>query len=105
MKTLFQIMVPTIYGDTEKPIKTKHHKSWDSYVRSITGGLTICSVSKGQWVDPKSGSLWIERIIPVQIACTQAEMELIVKFSLKHYRQKAIMYCVLSKEVYIVEAD
>jgi hypothetical protein len=104
MKILFQIMVPTIYGDTEKPISTRHHKQWDAYVRGITGGLTIAGVSKGQWIDPKTGALWIERIIPVQIACTQSEMDKIVNFSLIHYRQKAIMYCVLSNEVRIVEA-
>jgi len=104
MKVLYQIMVPTIYGDTMKPISTKHHKNWDAYVRNITGGLTITGVSKGQWVDPKTGALWVERIIPVQIACTQSEMENIVKFSLSHYRQKAIMYCLLSNEIKIVEA-
>lgn len=95
-------MVPTLYGDTEKPIRTKHHKKWDEYVRNITGGLTITGVSKGQWVDPSTGSLWLERIIPVQIACTPKQIEKIIEFTLNHYRQKAVMYCVLSNEVKIV---
>lgn len=97
-------MVPTLYGDTEKPIRTKHHKKWDEYVRKITGGLTINGVSKGQWVDPNTGALWVERIIPVQIACTPDQIKKIVNFTLEHYRQKAVMYCVLSSEVRIVKA-
>lgn len=99
---LYQIMVPTLYGDTEKPIRTRHHKVWDTYVRGITGGLTITGVSKGQWVDPSTGSLWVERIIPVQVACTPLQIEKIIAYTLKHYRQKAVMYCVLSNEVKIV---
>lgn len=100
---LFQIMVPTLYGDTEKPIRKKHHQSWDKVVRSITGGLTICSVAKGQWVDKKENKLWQERVIPVQIACTPKQMGKIVEFSLSHYRQKAIMYAMLSDQVFIVD--
>ena len=97
-------MVPTIYGDTEKPIRTKHHKNWDAYVRKITGGLTICSVSKGQWLD-RNKKLWEERIIPVQVACSEDQIEKIIKFTLSHYRQKAVMYCVLSEEVKIVQNE
>lgn len=95
-------MVPTLYGDTEKPIRTRHHRVWDQRVRKITGGLTIGAVSKGQWVNPEDGKLWEERIIPVQIACTDEQMQKIVSFSLTHYRQQAIMFAVLSDQVFIV---
>lgn len=98
-------MVPTLYGDTEKPIRTRHHRVWDQRVREITGGLTIGAVSKGQWVNPEDGKLWEERIIPVQIACTDEQMQKIVSFSLTHYRQQAIMFAVLSDQVFIVSAD
>ena len=104
MKSLYQIMVPTIYGDTELPIRTRHHKQWDIFIRNLTGGLTINGVSKGQWIDPKTGTLWCERIIPVQIMCSPEDITKIIDFTLKHYRQKAVMYCVLSNEVKIVEA-
>ena len=44
---LYEILVPTKYGDNEKPIRTKHHKEWDKYVRKISGGLTILTPGKG----------------------------------------------------------
>jgi len=49
MKVLYEILVPTIYGDTMKPIRTRHHKEWDKYIQSITGGLTILSSAQGKW--------------------------------------------------------
>jgi hypothetical protein len=29
MKFLYEILVPTLYGDTQIPIGVKHHKRWD----------------------------------------------------------------------------
>jgi hypothetical protein len=96
MKKLFEILVPTIYGDTIKPIKTRHHKNWDKFVRNISAGLTILTPAKGQWVF--KNELFEERVIPVRIFCTEEEMKKIVAFSFLHYRQKAIMYYVISSE-------
>jgi|SRR6478735_4391032 len=103
MKKLFEILVPTIYGDTVKPIRTRHHKKWDEYVRTISKGLTLMTPAKGQWVF--NDSLFEERVIPVRVFCTDADMEKIVAFSFKHYRQKAIMYYVISNECKIVYAS
>lgn len=102
MKKLFEILVPTIYGDTLKPIKTKHHKNWDAYIRGLTGGLTILKPGKGQWV--YEGGLFEERVIPVRIFCDQKNMDKIVKFTLSHYRQKAVMYYVLTEQCFIVSS-
>lgn len=95
-KKLFQVVVPTRYGDTLKPISTKHHKNWDKYVRSISNGLTILSPAKGQWIHEQS--LFEERVIPVLIMCTEKEINNIVQFTLRHYRQKAVMYFVVSSD-------
>lgn len=100
MRKLYEILVPTIYGDTKKPIRTRHHKNWDKYVRAIAGGLTILTPAKGEWVFEHS--VYTERVIPVRIMCDEKEMGEIVKFSLSHYRQIAIMYYVLSTECHIV---
>jgi len=40
MNMLFEILVPTLYGDNLKPIRTRHHKKWDERVQAITGGMT-----------------------------------------------------------------
>jgi hypothetical protein len=101
MNKVFEIIVPTMYGDNNKPISTKHHRAWDSVVRSITGGLTILAVAKGQWVNKDDKKLYVERVIPVRIMCTEKQFQKIVKFSLSHYRQKAIMFYKISDEVQI----
>lgn len=97
---LFEILVPTVYGDTMRPIRTRHHKNWDAMVRKIAGGLTILKPAKGQWVF--GDELHEEKVIPVRIACTDAQMLQIVKFSFRHYRQKAIMYYTVSTECNIL---
>ena len=99
---LYEILVPTIYGDTMKPIRTKHHKRWDERVKKLSGGLTILTPGKGVWVH--EGVDYIERVIPVRIMCEEKTMKKIVDITLQHYRQKAVMYYVLSTECYIVNA-
>jgi len=96
---LYEILVPTKYGDTLKPISTKHHKSWDAQVRKLAKGLTILTPAKGQWVD--YDVLYEERIIPVRIMCNEETMQKLLKFSIKHYRQKAIMFFVLSERCFL----
>ena len=93
---LYEILVPTMYGDTKKPISTRHHKNWDRKVLKITSGLTICSPSKGKWVFQNED--FFERVIPVRIFCSENDMEKIVEMSLTHYRQIAIMFYVVSEK-------
>jgi len=99
---LYEILVPTKYGDTQKPISTKHHKEWDKRVRTLTGGLTILTPAKGQFV--YENSLLKERIIPVRIMCEESIMQQIVQLTIKHYRQKAVMFFLLSEGAYITYA-
>lgn len=100
MKKLYEILVPTIYGDTMKPIKTRHHKQWDKRVQAISGGLTILSPGKGKWVF--KGVEYPERVIPVRVMVDEKEILRIVQITMDHYRQKAVMYYCLSNEVFIV---
>jgi len=100
MKLLYEILVPTMYGDTLTPIGTKHHKKWDERVQAISGGLTILSPARGKWIF--KGVEYPERVIPVRIMCTESEMDEIVSITMSHYRQKAVMYYVLSTQVKIV---
>ena len=103
MKLLYEILVPTIYGDTLKPIRTRHHKKWDARIQAISGGMTILSSARGKWTF--QGIEYPEKVIPVRIMCTEAQMKKIVDITLSHYRQKAVMYYVLSNQVFIVHAE
>lgn len=99
---LFEILVPTIYGDTLKPIRTRHHKQWDKRIIALSGGLTILMPGKGTWVH--EGNWYVERVIPVRIMCTDETMTKVVQITLEHYRQKAVMYYELSDKCHMVYA-
>jgi len=48
-KDMWEILVPTIRQDG-RPFHLRYHKKWDEMVRSISGGLTILTPVKGQWI-------------------------------------------------------
>lgn len=60
---------------------------WDEKVRAITGGLTIHPPVKGQWVNPHDGELFVERMIPVKIACTPDQIDKVLELTAKYYDQ------------------
>ena len=96
---LYEIMVPC-QTNQGKPIRTRQHKEWDQRVRKLTGGLTVLAPAKGQWVS-SSGKLFIDRMIPVRIACTSEQMETIADMTARFYEQEAIMFYELSTKVTI----
>lgn len=97
-KKLWEILVPV----TNKNVRIKKlHRKWDAKVSEIAGGLTLFKPKKGRWL---SGSkLFKEKMIPVRIAATKNEMTQIVKFTAKNYKQKAVMYYLVSETVVICE--
>lgn len=103
-KYLWEILVPTIRRIDGKPYTTRFHRTWDVRVRSIAGGLTIMVPSKGQWIAP-DGELFTERMIPVRISCTRTQIKEIIKMTINHYDQLAIMAYRVSDEVYLVYKD
>lgn len=96
---LYEILVPTVSNEG-KPFRLRYHRVWDAKVREISGGLTILPVSKGQWISP-TGDLFLERMIPVRIACSEEEIERIADMTAKYYSQKAVMYYLVSEKVTI----
>lgn len=97
-KQLWEILVPTV-SNAGKPFRTRYHRVWDAKVRAITGGLTIMPVAKGQWVH--GSDLFVERMIPVRIACTREQIEQIIDLTAQYYDQIAVMAHKVSDEVII----
>jgi hypothetical protein len=95
---LWEILVPCRVKNKGVPIK--FHRAWDDKVRAIANGLTIYRASVGQWVSP-SGKIFRERMIPVRIACNKTQINQIADITAKHYKQQAIMFYLVSNEVYI----
>ena len=96
--SLWEILVPCKMRG--KPVRLRHHKEWDKYVRRITNGLTILKPAKGQWVS-ESKELHEERIIPARVACTEKQIHKIIDFTLMHYDQLAVMAYHISDKVII----
>ena len=101
MKKLYEILVPAS-NNTEK-FSYEHHKEWDEFVKSIANGVTILKTGKGEWISP-DGKLYKDRIIPCRIACTPEEIDVIIDFTIKHYKQEAVMAYCISEEVIIKHA-
>ncbi len=95
---MWEILVPCYYN-TGKPVRTRHHKEWDKVVEKIAGGLTINKPTIGKWKHKDKS--YHERMIPVRIACTKKQIEQIAKFTIKHYKQLAVMFYALSEDVTI----
>lgn len=87
---LYEILVPTVRNDG-RPIRTRFHRVWDAQVREITGGLTILMPAKGQWLAP-DGKLFVERMIPVRIACDDTQIQTIADMTARYYEQLAVMF-------------
>lgn len=77
---------------------TRYHRVWDEKVRAISGGLTILTPAKGQWVSP-TGELYAERMIPVRIIATREQIEQIIDMTMDYYDQLAVLCYKVSEEV------
>ena len=97
MTEMWEILVPTQLN-CGKPIRTRQHREWDSRVRRISGGLTVLSPAKGQWVS-NDGDLYKERMIPVRIVCSREEIEKIIDITMAFYDLLAVLAYKVSDEV------
>lgn len=90
MKTeLWEILVPAL-SKKNKKFTYNHHKEWDEFVKKITGGVTIMKTAKGQWISP-TGKIYIDRIIPCKIVCSEEQISEIIDFTIEHYNQEAVL--------------
>jgi len=83
---------------------TRYHKVWDAKVRAITGGLTVLTPAKGQWVSP-NGELYAERMIPVRIVATRDQINAVIQLTLEYYDQLAVLAYKISDEVLLVQRN
>jgi len=100
-KGLWEILVPTVRNDG-RPIRTRFHRVWDNKVRTISGGLTIMPVAKGQWVH--GDETFKERMIPVRMIASRNEMDQIVDMTLIYYEQIAVLAYKIADEVILRHA-
>ena len=95
-RAVWEILVPTIRNDG-RPIRTRFHRVWDEKIRAISGGLTIFTPAKGNWISPE-GELFVERMIPVRVLATREEIDKIVDITIAYYEQEAVLAYKVSDE-------
>lgn len=93
IREAWMIYVPTTMDG--KQIELVHHQVWDKVVSNISGGLTLHNTLTGKWQDQT------ETNIQVEIAIFPGQLEAILDFTLRHYKQKAIMAKKISDKVII----
>jgi hypothetical protein len=99
-KGLWEILVPTERRlEPGKYYRTRYHRVWDQKVREITGGLTVMPPAKGQWINPSTGELFKERMIPVRIIASREEIEKVIDLTIHYYDQLAVLCYKISDEV------
>ena len=98
MKTeLWEILVPAS-NNKDLNFTYEHHKEWDAFVKKISNGVTIMKTAKGEWVSP-DGKLYIDKMIPCRIICSEEDINKIVDFTIDHYKQEAVLAYRISKRV------
>jgi len=95
---LWRILVPTVMDG--KKISIGYHRAWDKKVRSITNGLTVFQPAKGTWVNDKE--ICCEKMIPVDIYCTEFQIHQIAHMTKEYYKQKKIMYHLVTNHVFFI---
>jgi hypothetical protein len=76
----------------------EYHNVWDAFVREATDGLTIVLPTRKQRAS-SGGELFSEKMIPVRIMATRAEIERIIDYTLGYYDQGAVLCYLVSTEV------
>jgi hypothetical protein len=94
---LWEVLVPAS-NNKDLRFVYEHHKEWDAYVKKLTGGVTIMKVAKGEWVSP-TGKLYVDRMIPCRIVCTEEQISDIIDFTIEHYKQEAVLAYRISTNV------
>lgn len=98
-EALWEILVPASNHRTRVAFSYDHHRAWDKFVVERTGGLTVLRPTKGTWVSP-SEKVHEDRMIPCRIVATSQQMVEIARFTADHYKQEAVMYYCISREVH-----
>jgi hypothetical protein len=98
MNCIWEILIPTARRDGEY-FRTRQHREWDTRVRRVSGGLTVLPPAKGQWIGPDG--VYVERMIPVRISCTEEEINQIADMTAAFYDQDAVMFYCISDKVFI----
>lgn len=93
---LYEVLIPRA-DNRKRPFSAKHHAVWQAEVRRVAGGLTVGAIVEGQWAS--DGKVYKEKMQVVRIACNARKIATLVRVAKRHYRQLAVMYYPVSRDV------
>ncbi len=96
MKVMWEILVPA--SNRKDKFSYDHHKAWDAFVNQFSNGMTVLRGAKGEWQAP-DGTICNDRMIPIRIICTEEEIRKIIRFTIEHYNQEAVLAYQLSDNI------
>ena len=102
MKKMWEILVPA--SNRNEKFSYEHHKEWDAFVGQYSNGITVLRGAKGEWKSP-NGEVFRDRMIPCRIICTEEEIKKIVRFTIEHYNQEAVLAYELSDNIILEYRD
>jgi len=76
-----------------------HVKRFFKYVLKMSGGSTENPWSSGKWIH--EGQLYNDRIVPVYFFATAEQAERLAKFAVKLFKQKVVVYFLVSDRVHL----
>ena len=72
MLDLYRFYLPVLANDGT----TSYHEALDTWKQEaikLTGGLTICALVRGTWIDEATGTVYNETIQPFEVACDHSK--------------------------------
>lgn len=72
MLDLYRFYLPVLANDGA----TSYHEAldiWKHEAIKLAGGITICALVRGAWIDPATGTVYDETIQPFEVACDHSQ--------------------------------
>jgi hypothetical protein len=89
MKAVWRVMVPVYYNDGRR-IPDRVHLEWQDELVKISRGWTMHATALGAWLEDGASLPQIEDMRPVDILCTEEQLDAIIDLSGRLYKQKEV---------------
>ena len=89
-KSMWRIMVPEA-DNKGRNFTPEYHKAWEDAVLAVSGGWTTHATARGAWTVPEDSSVQVEKMRPVDILCTKAQIDSVAAMTVRHYEQKEVL--------------
>jgi hypothetical protein len=89
MKAVWRVMVP-VYGNDGRRIPARVHLEWQDKVVNISGGWTMHATALGAWLEDGASLPLIEDMTPVDILCTEEQLDAVIDLTGRLYQQKVV---------------